>query len=333
MEADKKLIDKVVKDLDKKFEGHIKTLEAKKDENAGVLGFVPSNNLAIDYVIGRRGIPIGRITELYGKSGAGKSSIVASLIGAAQKAGIISILIDAENSYDPSWARRFHVNTDELMVLEPDSLEDSFDMTRAVIEGFREADSTAPIFVAYDSVSALPTVAETEKEDSSGSSASAGHARIISEQLRRITGLVKNQTVSLLFVSQLKDNPRATWGDAESILGGSAIKFHAALRLKVTKMKTLKEKDKAVGITIQITAVKNKFTIPYKVHTFDLYYESGFKEKEILLDFLTEDYINIIPEKQGWYDWEGVKLRKEQIVEKLDDTMLEMVYEKLGIPQ
>lgn len=327
------IIDKVVKDLDKKYEGHIRTLEDKKDSDAGVLGFVPSDNLAVDYVIGRRGLPIGRIVEIFGKSGSGKSSLIASIIGAAQKKGITCALIDAENSYDPSWARRFSVNTDNLILLEPSTLEQSFDMTREVIKVFREESSVEPIFVAYDSVSALPTNSELEQEDSSASSASAEHARIISRELRKIGGMVKDQNVCLTFVSQLKDNPRASWGDTESILGGSAIKFHAGLRLKLTKMKTLKDKDKekALGITSQVTAVKNKFTTPYKVSTFDIYHEEGIRPKEILLDFLVEE--GIVKGKMGWYEWEGTKYHKTDMAPLLDDSLFEQVYEKLEIPK
>jgi len=332
-ETTQSLINKAIKKLDKKFEDKIKTLEGKKDTNAGVVGFVPVNNLAVEYVIGRRGLPTGRIIEVSGQSGSGKSSFIASVIGAAQAQGCPCILIDAENSYDPSWARRFNVNTDDIVVIEPDALEESFDLTRAMIEVFRAESQTQPIFVAYDSVSALPTNAELAQEDSSASSAQAEHARIISKELRKIGGLVKNNNVCLTFVSQLKVNPRSTpWADNESILGGSAIKFHAGLRLRLAKIKTLKEKEKTPhGITIQVTALKNKFTTPFKVNTFDLYYEEGFKPREILLDFMVET--ELIKEKMGWYEYEGQKLRKEVLAPMLDDTMLEQVYEKLGIPK
>jgi recombination protein RecA len=327
------LIDKVVKQLDKKFEAKIKTLEDKKDANSGVAGFVATNNLAVDFVIGRRGLPIGRIVEVSGQSGSGKSSYIASMIGAAQARGITCALIDAENSYDPSWARRFNVDTDSLILIEPSTLEESFDMTRGVIKAFREESQTEPIFVAYDSVSAIPTNAELEQEDSSASSAQAEHARIISRELRKIGGLVKDQNVCLTFVSQLKVNPRSTpWADNESIIGGSAIKFHAGLRLRLAKIKTLKDKDKPPhGITIQVTALKNKFTSPYKVSTFDLYFEEGFKPKEILLDFMVET--DMIKEKAGWYEWEGQKLRKTDLAPLLDESHFEAVYEKLGIPK
>jgi len=328
-----KLTDKILKQLDKKYEDKIKTLEDKKDVDAGISYFVPTDNIAVDFVIGRRGLAVGRIIEVFGRSGSGKSSFIASVIGAAQKRGNPCILIDAENSYDPSWARRFHVDTDNLLLIEPKTLEESFDMTRTIIKSIREENITDPVFIAYDSVSALPTNAELEEEDSSGSSAAAAHARIISKELRKIGGMVKDNNICLTFVSQLKDNPRATpWMDSESIIGGSAIKFHSGLRLKLTKIKTLKEKDKAAhGIGIQVTTTKNKFTSPFKTATFDLYYEEGFKPKEILLDFMVE--VDMIKEKQGWYEWEGQKLRKDTLAPMLDDALFDAVYEKLGIPK
>lgn len=330
--ASEKLVDKVVSALNKKFgDDCLKTLEDKLSES-NALGFIPSNNVALDYVIGRRGLPAGRVVEIYGKSGSGKSSLVASLLGSAQASGAYAVLIDSENSYSPDWSRRYKVNPESLLLLEPEHIEEAFDYTRAIVESIREQQSSTPIFVAFDSVSATPTAAELAQEDSSASAASAEHARIISKELRKLTGLIKDQNICLCFVSQLKDNPRVTWGNTESILGGSAIKFHAALRLKLTHTKYITKDEVKIGQTIQVQATKNKFTMPYKVRTFDLFYEDGFRPKEILLDFLSDD-LSMIKEKQGWYEWEGNKIRKDDMVAKLDDSYFDLAYEKLGIPK
>lgn len=330
--SEDKIIDKIVKDLNKKYEGKVKTLEEKQEEG-NVLGFIPTGNLALDYVIGRRGIPVGRVTEIYGKSGSAKSSTIASIIGSAQSAGHPCALIDAENSYDPSWARRFNVDTESLILTEPETLEESFDQTRDIIHGLRDCELEAPALVVYDSVSAIPTKAELEQEDSSASRQSAEHATIISREMRKITQVLKNQKISLLFVSQLKDNPRASWGNTDSIIGGSAIKFHAGLRIKLTHMSYISVKDQKIGINVQAQATKNKFTLPFKTWTFPLYYERGFDKKEILLDFLCSDMVKAQkPPKQGWYEFDGEKLRLEDVLPKLDDSLFELVYEKLGIP-
>lgn len=319
---------KITTELTKKFASKIRTLEDKQNDNIGVNAFIPTNNIAIDYIIGRRGLPSGRISHIYGKSGSGKSSLVASIIGAAQAKGIECALIDAENSYDASWSRRFNVDPDSLVLGEPDSLEESFDMTRDIISQFSTG-ITSPTLVVYDSISALPSTSELEQEDSSSSQAQGIHARIISRELRKTGPLVKNKNVCLLFVSQLRDNPRASWGNTESILGGNALKFHAGLWIKLAAIKTLKVKEEAIGFTIQAQTTKNKFTRPYKVHTFNLYYDTGFNPKEILLDFACE--AGLVKSTTGWYEIDGNKYRKEEAAEKLDDSLTETIYQHLGL--
>lgn len=333
MDERQKLIDKVISDLNKQFgDGCVKTLENKLDEGE-IHGFIPTNNLALNYVIGRRGLPLGRVSEIAGRPGSGKSSIVASIIGAAQKSGAVCILNDTEHSYSPDWSRRFQVNPETLILLEPPNLEKVFDYTTSAVKQIREEQSEIPVFIAVDSVSASPTSAELEQEDSSASKQRAEHAKIISQGLRKLTNLIWDQNVSLLFVSQLKDNPGGGYGSTKSKLGGSAIEFHSGLQLEVSRTSFKKEKEKTIGITIQVKCIKNKFVPPFRVRTMILYYEEGFKPKEILLDFMADDDVGLIKEKMGWYEWEGSKYRSYDIVDKISDDTFELVYEKLGIPK
>jgi recombination protein RecA len=329
----KKLIESTVASLNEKFgDGACQTLsEAFAPEK--VKGFIPTGNLAVDYVIGKPGIPVGRITEIAGRSGSGKSSLVAKIIGSAQAMGAIGVLIDAEHSYDSSWSRRFGVKPEELIYPEVPHLESVFDQTITIIKEVNKADSDIPIIIAIDSVSASPTAAELEQEDSTASKQAAEHAKIISLGLRKISNLIFDHNVALLFVSQLKDNPRGGYGDTKSKLGGHAIEFHSALMLELVRTAYLKPdpKQPPVGQTIQVKSVKNKFTLPQKVRTFDLYYHDGFRPKEILVDFLADKSIGLIKEKSGWYEFEGSKYRLCDIAEKIDEKLFEVVYDKLNI--
>ncbi len=331
MDEQQKLIDKVVKQLNKQFgEYCVRTLEDKISD-AEIRGVVPTGNLALDYIIGRRGFPLGRISEIAGRSGSGKSSIVASVIGHAQKNGVICILIDTEHSYSPDWSRRFSVDPERLILLEPPNLEKVFDYSIEAVRQIKDEQSDVPVYIAIDSVSASPTSAELEQEDSSASKQRAEHAKIISGGLRKLTNLIWNQNVGLTFVSQLKDNPGGMYGNTKSKLGGSAIEFHSGLQIEVARNNFLKQEGSTIGITIRAKCIKNKFVPPFRERNFDLYYDNGFNQKEILLDFLADNDIGLIKENKGWYEWEGSKYRKSEMVEKLTDDMFGMVYEKLGI--
>lgn len=332
-----KVIDKTVNKLNEQFgEGCAQTLTsgftAEKEH-----GFIPTDNLALDWVIGRAGIPLGRVTEIAGKPGSGKSSIVASIIGAAQAHGGIGVIIDSEKSYHPNWSRIHKVNPEELIYLDPPHLEGCFDQACSVIRTIKDIDKTVPVFMAVDSVSANPTASELEQEDSTASKQAAEHARIISAGLRKISKLIWEQNVALLFVSQLKDNPRAlAWGNTASKIGGNAIWFHAALMLEVarTAYKTDKDGDdkKKIGQTIQVKSIKNKFvTDPHRVCTFDLYYEEGFKQREIAVDFMIHKEVGLAKKTGGWYEFEGSKYHKEDLALKVTDEIIEDIYKKLGI--
>jgi len=333
MDEKQKLIAKTVEAINDTFgEGRAQTLGEAFEPNK-LKGFIPTGNLALDWIIGKPGIPLGRVVEIAGRYGSGKSSVVASILGHHQRAGGIGILVDAEHSYDSSWSQVHGVLPEELIYLDPPHLQGVFDETIMAIKTVRKLSSTVPIFIAVDSVSAPPTASELEQEDSTASKQSAEHAVIISEGLRRASSLIHQETVSLLFVSQLKDNPRASWGKTTHKIGGSAIDFSAGLLLELVRTKYLTKDEKKIGQCIQCTSRKNKFNSadPLRVRTFDLYYGEGFRPKEILLDFLVEKDIGLVTQKGGWYEYEGNKFHKADMAEKLDDSMIQLAYEKLGI--
>lgn len=327
------LINKVVKSFTDKFgEKSAGTLSsAFTPEN--VLGFIPTGNLIVDWCIGRRGIPLGRITELSGPYGSGKSSICAATIGAAQKKGIVCVLFDIEHSYSSDWSRLWGVDPEELILAHPQHLQEMFDQVRFTINLIKKEQPTTPIFIVVDSVSATPTAEEIEEEDSTSGKQRGQHARVIGEGLRKIGDLIWNRNTALLFVSQLKDNPGITYGTGKHKLGGHAIEFHAGLMLEVRRQAYLKNKDESVyGQRIEVRAVKNKFVPPFRSRTFDLYYNEGIRPKEMVLDFLSDPaLIGMITQRGGWYEYQGAKYRKEDLSKILDDSLLEKTYVDLGI--
>jgi recombination protein RecA len=327
-----KLIKDTVKSINETFgDGAAKTLEGAFEPNE-LRGFIPTNNPVLDWVIGKPGIPLGRISEINGKFGCGKSSVTASILGNAQKNNCIAVLIDAENSYDPTWSNIHKVVSDELIYINPPHLQGVFDEAIVIINEVRKKQSEVPIIIAIDSVSAIPTASELEIEDSTASSQSAEHAVIISKGLRRLQKLIHDQNVAILFISQLKENPRASWGKTTSKIGGSAIDFSAGLVLELARTKYIEKEGKKVGQTIQVTSRKNKFNFhdPLRVRTMDLYYREGFRPKEMLVDFMVE--LGMITAKGAWYDFEGSKYHKQDLAEKLsDESLMVDIYQKLEI--
>lgn len=328
-------IKKIVKEFEKKFKpGSASTLTGMFTPEK-VKGFVPTGNLAVDYVIGRTGIPLGRISEIAGPYSSGKSSMVAAIIGAAQKQGVVCILIDTEHSYESNWSRMYGVDPEHLILIEPEHLEGLFDRLRFAIKIIRDEQTTTPIFIAVDSLSATPTSGELEEEDSTSGKQRAAHAKIIAEGLRKISNEVFNQNVALLFVSQLKDDPGMMFGANKHKLGGHAVEFHAGLMLEVKRTGFIKTKDVTTGQHVSVKAVKNKFVPPFRVATFDLFYNEGIRQKEIMVEFLSdEDLLGdkvMIKKSGGWYEYEGSKYRKEDIANKLGDDLVADVYQALGI--
>ena len=334
MSDEQKMIDKVVKTFTNQFgEGSATTL-TKMFAPEHARGFVPTGNLALDYVIGRPGWPLGRISEIAGPYGSGKSTIIARSIGAAQKKGVICILCDTEHSYDSTWARFHGVDPERLILLTPPHLQNVFDYAKAVISEVKKEQIDIPIFITVDSVSGSPTAAETESEDSTEGKQRAEHAKIISEGLRKLANLIWDQNVALVFVSQLKDNPGIMYGANKSKLGGHAIEFHAGLMVESRRTGFIKEEKETLGQTIQVSTIKNKFVPPFRVRTFDLFFNEGIRPNEILLDFITDEKLfnpPLIKAGGGWYEFNGSKYRRADMAAMLDEGLTEHAYKVLNL--
>ena len=291
--------------------------------------FAPTGNLALDWAIGRSGIPYGRVTEIRGRFQTCKSTMCAMILAGAQAAGGIGVLCDPEHSYTADWASRlYHVDTNALIDLRPDHAQGFFDQLRLCINFIKKADANVPLVVICDSISMLPAYQELQQEDSTEGVQAAALATAISLGLRKISNLIWNEEVSLIFVSQLKDNPRASFGDKESIVGGNAIGFCSALRIKTERVAFIKQEDGQIcGQKNQVIVTKNKLVPPFRTAQFDLLYTTGIDQLSIAFDFMLN--LKMIERGGAWYSYQGerigqgkaealVWLREKEVSEKRD---------------
>ncbi len=297
------------------------------------MGYIPTGNMAVDYVLGKPGFPVGRMTELAGPYGSGKSTIVARTIAQAQKAGITCILLDTEFSYSASWGRMHGIDPKNLVLIHPLHLQDVFDKMLFLMDDIGSQEKGNPIFMAVDSMS-IATAEEMEAEDSTAGKQRGQHASVISQGIRKIQGRAYRNNVAVVFISQLKDNPGIMFGTNKSKLGGHAVEFHGGILLEVKRSTYLKTGDAAKphGMTVRVEAKKNKFVEPFRNRTFDIFFgeEGGIRPKEILLEFLANP-LDDIKKSGGWFEYDGSKYHKADLAIKLDDKVLKNAYVKLGI--
>jgi recombination protein RecA len=287
--------------------------------------FIPSGLPSLDLALGIPGIPCGRITTIRGKPAAGKSSLVCQLLGACQKVGGISVLIDSEYAYDPIRSQVIGMDVDSTIVLQPDSLEESFNQIEKTIEIIRKEDPDVPVMIAIDSVAGLPTAAEAKA--SFGDSMSWGsHARIVSLALRRIVHKVADQKVALLFVNQTKDRTDVAWGDSDTMIADNPISFHSTLILKTTRVGTLGDPNPK-GIQSSIRVSKNKLAPPLREVKLDVLFYSGidvgrsYGQAAIQLGYAKK-------KGGGWIDVDGKSIKEPEFKQYLIDNNLLEEFDK-----
>jgi len=299
------------------------------------MGFVPTGNLALDFVIGKPGFPAGRVVEVAGPYGSAKSTVIACAIAAAQKAGIHCVLQDTEFSYSGKWAKLHGIDPEKLNLLQPIHLQDVFDKIVFILDKIAQENNGAmpekPTFIAVDSLS-IGAAEEMEEEDSTSGKQRGLHAKIIALGLRKIIGRAYRTRTSIVFISQLKDNPGMLHGANQSKLGGHAIEFQGGILLEIKRRTYLKDTNspKPYGMTVAIKAIKNKFVEPFRERTFDIIFKEGIRPKEIFVDFL-EDPLKELTKSGGWFDYKGSKYRKSDLAEKLSEEEIKDIYDKLGL--
>jgi recombination protein RecA len=283
----------------------------------------------LDVALGIGGLPRGRVIEVYGPESSGKTTVALHAVANAQRAGGIAAFIDAEHALDPDYAKALGVDTDALLVSQPDTGEQALEIADMLIR------SGALDVVVIDSVAALVPRAEIEGE--MGDAHVGLQARLMSQALRKITGALSNSGTTAIFINQLREKVGVFFGSPETTTGGKALKFYASVRLDIRRIETLKDGSDAVGNRTRVKVVKNKCAPPFKQAEFDILYGHGISKEGSLIDLGVEQ--GVVRKSGSWYTYEGDQLGqgKENARKFLSDNpdiaaeIEKRIKDKLGI--
>ena len=299
------------------------------DDTRAPVSVIPTGSIALDVALGIGGLPRGRVVEIYGPESSGKTTVALHAVAQAQAAGGIAAFIDAEHALDPGYAKALGVDTDALLVSQPDTGEQALEITDMLIR------SGALDIIVIDSVAALVPRAEIEGE--MGDSHVGLQARLMSQALRKITGALNHSQTTAVFINQLREKIGVMFGSPETTTGGRALKFYASIRLDVRRIETLKDGAEAVGNRTRVKVVKNTMAPPFKQAEFDIVYGTGISREGSLIDVGVEQ--GIVRKSGAWYTYEGDQLGqgKENARTFLKDNpdlaneIEKRIKEKLGI--
>jgi len=259
---------------------------------------VPTGSIALDIALGIGGIPRGRVVEIYGPESSGKTTVALHIVANAQAAGGICAFIDAEHALDPDYAKRLGVDTDALLVSQPDNGEQALEIADMLVR------SGALSVIVIDSVAALTPRAEIEGE--MGDSHVGLQARLMSQALRKMTGALSNANTTAIFINQLREKIGVMFGSPETTTGGRALKFYSSIRLDVRRIETLKDGNDMVGNRTRVKVAKNKVAPPFKQAEFDILYGEGISREGSLIDLGVEH--GIIRKAGAWFTYDAVQL-------------------------
>jgi recombination protein RecA len=322
-----KALEVALAQIDKQFgKGSVMRLG---DDGRAPVAVIPTGSIALDVALGIGGLPRGRVVEIYGPESSGKTTVALHAVANAQAAGGIAAFIDAEHALDPDYAKALGVDTDALLVSQPDTGEQALEIADMLVR------SGALDIIVIDSVAALVPRAEIEGE--MGDNHVGLQARLMSQALRKMTSGLNNSNTTAIFINQLREKIGVMFGSPETTTGGKALKFYASVRLDVRRIETLKDGTDAVGNRTRCKVVKNKMAPPFKQAEFDIVYGRGISREGSLIDVGVEQ--GFIRKSGAWYTYEGDQLGqgKENVRKFLGDNpdladeIEKKIKEKLGI--
>ena len=259
---------------------------------------ISTGSLGLDIALGIGGLPKGRVVEIYGPESSGKTTLTLHVIAEAQKAGGTCAFVDAEHALDPNYAEKLGVNTDDLLVSQPDTGEQALEITDMLVR------SAAVDVVVVDSVAALTPKAEIEGD--MGDSHMGLQARLMSQALRKLTSNIKRSNTLVIFINQLRMKIGVMFGNPETTTGGNALKFYASVRLDIRRIGSIKKGDEILGNETRVKVVKNKVSPPFKQTQFDILYGEGISREGEIIDMGVK--LDIIDKAGAWYSYNGERI-------------------------